>query len=163
MRIMSTLSDNLIHYALTHGIIYGIKQSALTNNLVPSTAVVHAPITMYPYEYPKRAFEDAVILAPIFNELINKVSRDTNWLRSVLTSTASNDKFTNQLLDILNIVEKQGIKQDLSLGLIRSDYMLHNVENDPRIILQVLTYIYVYNYNIYNMYTYMFAYFISTY
>lgn len=90
MRIMSTITENLIHYALTRGIIYGIKPNALNPptkiDNVAST-VVHAPFTLEPYKYPKKAFEESVQISPIFNLLVDKISRDSVWLQEVLLST----------------------------------------------------------------------------
>lgn len=134
MKIMSTVAENLIHFALTRGIIYGIKP---TEKLPVTGFGVHAPFTLEPYKYPTKAFHDAVELAPVFNNLVDKISRDSTWLNSVLASTASSDTFTNKLLEIMNLVEREGGQQEVNLGIIRSDYMLHDVENDPRCILQV--------------------------
>jgi len=134
MKIMSTIAENLIHFALTRGIIYGIKPI----DKIPVTGfAVHAPFTLEPYKYPQKAFYNAVELAPIFNNLVDKISRDSAWLNSVLTSTASSDSFTSKLLEIMNVIEKEGGQQEVNLGIIRSDYMLHDVPNDPRCILQV--------------------------
>lgn len=139
MRIMSTLTENLIHYAMTHGIIYGAKPQLITNSLpiststgstVPNTIIpviptltIHAPITLFPYYYPSKSFQKAMILGPIFNNLMDKISRNHQWLNHVLASTAESDEFTSKLLDLMNIVddafEKKSLhysKQQVSLG-----------------------------------------------
>ena len=143
MKIMSLVAENLIHYALTRGIIYGMKPvvtpaSAQDKLSAFSATVTHAPFTLQPYIYPKQAFEQAVELAPLFNTLVDKISRDTVWLSDVLKSTALSDNFTERLLSIMNDLEKTpSFSQPISLGIIRSDYMLHSVDGDSRDILQV--------------------------
>jgi glutathione synthase len=132
---MKVIYENLIHYALTRGIIYGLKPSIEMVN--QPTVVGHAPFTLQPYKYSRKAFDTAIEIAPLFNVLVDKVSRDTLWLNKILHSTAVSDDFTNKLLVILNKVEALGISQSLSLGIIRSDYMLHEVADDTRGILQV--------------------------
>lgn len=136
MRIMSTLTENLIHYAMTHGIIYGVKPqltspslpiaaSVAPNTILPiiPTLTVHAPITLFPYNYPTKSFHKAMTLGPIFNNLMDKVSRNSQWLNHILASTAESDEFTCKLLEIMNNVdvafEKKSIlysKQQVSLG-----------------------------------------------
>ncbi len=51
--------------------------------------------------------------------------------------TGKSDEFTGELLKIFETVRAEGIKQKAVLGLHRSDYMLHAVENDTRSMLQV--------------------------
>ena len=53
------------------------------------------------------------------------------------TQTAQNDEFTGRLLSIYKEVVARGIRCSISLGLHRSDYMLHAVEGDPRQLMQV--------------------------
>jgi glutathione synthase len=40
-------------------------------------------------------------------------------------------------MDIYRKIIQNGVKQPIILGLHRSDYMLHEVENDPRTLMQV--------------------------
>jgi glutathione synthase len=68
---------------------------------------------------------------------VDQVARDPAWLNSVLQHTASSDPFTHQLLQVFNSIPAEKNKQTLSLGIIRSDYMLHEVDGDSRSILQV--------------------------
>jgi glutathione synthetase len=126
---------DLVHWSLTHGIIMSCKQFAGDHQL--TLKVTHAPFTMKSYNYPTEAFGKAERLAPIFNNLIHKVSLDHTWLQSALETTVQSDEFTRKLMDIYKIVLKEGIKQKISLGINRSDYMLHQVEGDDRSLLQV--------------------------
>lgn len=40
-------------------------------------------------------------------------------------------------MNIYRKILNDGVKQPVVLGLHRSDYMLHSVENDPRTLMQV--------------------------
>jgi hypothetical protein len=51
--------------------------------------------------------------------------------------TAENDEFTGKLLQIYKSIRSAGIACPITLGLHRSDYMLHSVEDDPRQLMQV--------------------------
>jgi glutathione synthase len=126
---------DLVHWSLTHGIIMSCKQFAGDHQL--TLKVTHAPFTLKSYNYPREAFGKAERLAPIFNNLIHKVSLDHVWLQSALQATVQSDNFTGKLMDIYKIVLKEGIKQKINLGINRSDYMLHQVKGDDRSLLQV--------------------------
>ena len=56
-------------------------------NAGPAVAAgVHAPVTLLPTPFPRGAFEHAVRLAPAFNLLVDRVSRDPAYLRAALHS-----------------------------------------------------------------------------
>ena len=110
-----------IQYALTHGIVYGIKESPPSPIHFKS---IHAPFTLRPYKYPQTAFDKAIVLAPLFNILVDKISRDAQWLIDSLTATAASDEFTRNLLHILKEVNDKNYQssllyrqQDISLGM----------------------------------------------
>ncbi len=126
---------DLVHWSLTHGIIMSCKN--LPTEPLSTLKVTHAPFTQTSYNYPLESFLKAKKLAPIFNNLIHKVSLDQDWLLEVLKTTAHNDNFTGRLLQIYKYVLDEGIKQKITLGINRSDYMLHQVESDVRSLLQV--------------------------
>lgn len=116
--------EERIHWALTHGIGMG-------------EPFVHAPITIHPYRYPISQFTKAKALAPLFNVLVEKITRDPTWLIETLRPTAISDEFVRRLIEIYEKVLAEGIKQPLSLAITRSDYMLHEKEGDPKDLLQV--------------------------
>ena len=65
------------------------KYWALLNGIVVSNttndySTVHAPFALYPYKYPIAAFTEAQNIAPVFNSLVHKVSRDAKWLIETL-------------------------------------------------------------------------------
>lgn len=137
-RLQETLA-----YAYTHGIIMGTKSSDAAAASSSSVVVQHAPYALYPFSYPRPAFSLAVSLSRRFNRLMQAICRDPKWIRSVLRETVRADPFTAGLLDLMNLVENERSMlpsthyQCVSLGILRSDYMLHSRTDDPRSLLQV--------------------------
>ena len=92
-----------------------------------------APMSLLPNAYPRQAFEQAQSLAPYFNQLVDKVSRDAEFLQKTLGGGVSRaDPYTGKLLQLYNdiyVSPKEGIpnfaKEADFLGIHRSDYMLH--------------------------------------
>jgi glutathione synthase len=99
--------------------------------------ITHAPFTVGAFPFPRSQFEKAVHIAPLFNVMVEKVSRNPQWLIDTLRPTACTDDFVRRLLDLYEIVLREGVKQTISLGLIRSDYMVHKKPGDSRSLLQV--------------------------
>lgn len=153
------LQDTLA-YAYTHGIIMGTKvptnssqSPSSPSSSSPSTSdttirVQHAPYALYPFRYPRHAFNLATSLALPFNRLMSAICRDPLWIQSVLAETVKADPFTARLLDLMAVVEAErlgqasttqtgaeapapGTYQAVCLGLLRSDYMLHSPHPSP--------------------------------
>lgn len=133
--------EEKVHWALTHGIIMGVKPSSLSSSTSPSSVIAtHAPFALNPYRFPSLSFNKSMKLATIFNTLMDKVSRDNEWLQRTLQNTGVSDEFTGKLLTIhktINSTPYQHRKQQISLAINRSDYMLHSQANDSRTLLQV--------------------------
>lgn len=93
-----------------------------------------APMSLLPNAYPKEAFEQATTVAPSFNELTDKVSRDAKFLEDNLGGGVSSmDPYTAKILQLYKEVyvaddessSKQAARSADRLGILRSDYMLH--------------------------------------
>ena len=123
-----------IHWALTHGIAMGLKTPDNESADIP---MVHAPFTMNSFPFPEAQFDKAVGLSRLFNILVEKITRDPQWLIETLRPTAVSDQFIRKLIEIYETVLEDGIKQPFSLAVNRSDYMLHSKEGDSRSLLQV--------------------------
>ena len=85
----------------------------------------HCPFSLLPTPFPRAPFEEAVALGPTFARLTDAVARDTEWLHGTLAAAGQGDEFTERLLEVSRAVHKEGIGQPLQLGILRSDYMLH--------------------------------------
>lgn len=104
-----------------------------------------APMSLLPNAYPKHAFQQAHDVAPAFNELVDRVSRDADFLEATLGGGVSTmDPYTGKLLKLYKQVyvddtnESSAAKMADRLGIHRSDYMLHRAtDSDPYQLKQV--------------------------
>jgi glutathione synthetase len=125
--VMKELVDLIVPEALAwtslNGLVVGDKSIKGSGTNV-GLGMVHAPLSLFPTSFPQNAFMQAVQLATDFNILIDRVSQDTQFLQEALASTKKVDSFTARLLDIHSQMLEEGLKQEIQLGLHRSDYML---------------------------------------
>lgn len=84
--------------------------------------------------FPKVYWDQALELAPLFNELVDRVSLDGEFLQQTLSRTKQVDFHTRRLLDIHWEMMKLNIKPNIRIGLTRSDYM---VDGATDLLLQV--------------------------
>ncbi|KAJ4954813.1 hypothetical protein NE237_011596 [Protea cynaroides] len=121
------LFQQLIHDALVwsslHGLVVGDK-SVQRSGTVPGVGLVHAPFALLPTFFPQIHWQEGCELAPLFNELVDRVSLDGKFLQESLSRTKKADGFTSRLLDIHSMMLKINKKEEIRLGLHRSDYML---------------------------------------
>jgi glutathione synthase len=104
-----------------------------------------APMSLLPNAYPKEVFQQAHDAAPAFNELVDRVSRDYEFLQSTLGGGVSTmDPYTAKILHLYKQVyvddpnKLSPAKLADRLGIHRSDYMLHSSgENEPYQLKQV--------------------------
>lgn len=82
-------------YALAHGLAY----LPLDFDGTPMSAI-HAPFTLVPTLFPKRLFDRAIDLQPVYNRLYSRIASHTVLLDSVLgdqTGVGRVDHFTGRL------------------------------------------------------------------
>eukprot|EP01062_Namystynia_karyoxenos_P016589 TRINITY_DN16063_c0_g1_i1.p1 TRINITY_DN16063_c0_g1~~TRINITY_DN16063_c0_g1_i1.p1 ORF type:complete len:545 (+),score=142.22 TRINITY_DN16063_c0_g1_i1:70-1635(+) len=107
-------------WAVTHGLVSAQGRAN-------SHRVTHSPFCLLPTPFPRRLFSLAVSLQPTFNQLIDRVARDADFVRSTLSATGAADPFTGRLM----LLHKElycgtgASPQPLMLGLFRADYMVH--------------------------------------
>jgi len=96
-----------------------------------------APISLLPNAYPQQAFRQAQDLAPAFNELVDRISRNGKFLEETLGGGVSAmDPFTAKILELYREVYGDDSTANAHakiadrLGIHRSDYMLHSSPND---------------------------------
>nr|XP_033342202.1 glutathione synthetase-like [Megalopta genalis] len=117
-----TVIDKAKDWALMHGISMRSKESFNKNQ------VQVLPFTLLPSVFPRKNFEKAKNIQILLNELIHRVAHNHTYIVDSLKSTINADSFTAKLFEIYEIVHKEGFSVNISIGLLRSDYMLH--END---------------------------------
>lgn len=95
-----------------------------------------APISLLPNAFPRKSFEHAQSLAPLFNILVDRISLNNEFLENTLGDVASVDPFTGKLLEMyIQIYHDEGgasigkfAREADRLGILRSDYMLNCLE-----------------------------------
>ncbi|KAK2976819.1 hypothetical protein RJ640_002218, partial [Escallonia rubra] len=126
------LLEQLVYDALVwsslHGLVVG-DRSVQRSGTVPGVGMVHAPFALLPLSFPESHYRQACELAPIFNELVDRVSLDGNFLQDSLSRTKKVDPFTSRLLEIHSKMLEIDKKEEIRLGLHRSDYMLDEQTN----------------------------------
>ncbi|KAK3014133.1 hypothetical protein RJ639_007925 [Escallonia herrerae] len=147
------LLEQLVYDALVwsslHGLVVG-DRSVQRSGTVPGVGMVHAPFALLPLSFPESRYRQACELAPIFNELVDRVSLDGNFLQDSLSRLSSPvalfapigvrditcpaltkkvDPFTSRLLEIHSKMLEIDKKEEIRLGLHRSDYMLDEQTN----------------------------------
>ncbi|XP_022951294.1 glutathione synthetase, chloroplastic-like [Cucurbita moschata] len=124
--------DALVWSSL-HGLVVGDK-SVKRSGKVPGVGLVHAPIALLPGLFPETHWKQACELVSIFNELVDRVSLDGTFIQESLSRTKKVDAFTSRLLDIHSKMLQIDKKEEIRLGLHRSDYML---DEKTKLLLQV--------------------------
>ncbi|KAK6463415.1 glutathione synthetase [Scheffersomyces coipomensis] len=123
------LKESLLQWSLGNGLVM------YPPNFEPYSANA-APITLFPTPLPKSSFIDAQNVQKIFNELyINLVTKQKSWLLPILENLSNHDKeFTGKLYETytraIDESPDKKLLQPLSLGLFRSDYMVHQDTNE---------------------------------
>jgi glutathione synthase len=125
-------------YASAHGI--QVERRHDSNHPDPKKAggsyFECAPMSLLPNAYPQQAFQLAQSVAPSFNELVEKISQDADFLQQTLGGGVSDaDPFTAKLLQLYREIYVNDDENDNNnnkfakladrLGIHRSDYMLH--------------------------------------
>ncbi|KAK9919737.1 hypothetical protein M0R45_028317 [Rubus argutus] len=131
------LVEKMVYDALVwssiHGLVVG-DRSVQRSSTVPGVGMVHAPFALLPMPFPESQLKQAYELAPIFNELVDRVSLDAKFLQDSLSRTKKADPFTSRLLDIHSKMLEINKKEEIRLGLHRSDYML---DEQTKLLLQI--------------------------
>lgn len=129
---LSTLTQEAMAYAVVHGVIVA-KASINTNDGGGGAQlVVHAPLALLPFELDASAFYQAQNMCPLFNKLVDQISRNPSFLLEQLSGVAGADQFTGRLVKLLEKIVREdgGEKQKIHLNVNRSDYMIHNYEDE---------------------------------
>jgi len=94
------------------------------------------PISLLPSRFPRRHYDLAVMAQPIFNKLVDRISRDYDFLVESLKNV--NDPFTVKIMEVMVKATEHGICQPISMGIHRSDYMVNSF-NDRLIQVEINT------------------------
>ncbi|CAK9298203.1 unnamed protein product [Gordionus sp. m RMFG-2023] len=108
-------------WALGHGIMKRVGKNGLND-----FNVAHLPFTLLPTPFPIASYEKALALQSTINKLYYKIATNSIFLHFIYDKIADKDPFIDKLWKIFLTVTEEGFAQDLQLGLIRTDYLLHD-------------------------------------
>lgn len=86
---------------------------------------------MFPSLFPRVCFEEALAIQKAYNELYAAIAQDEEWLEGIVDELIGIDDFVGKLWEIHLAVKKEGYAHEHSLGLFRSDYMVHVDPHNP--------------------------------
>ncbi|KAI0199707.1 hypothetical protein F4808DRAFT_205544 [Astrocystis sublimbata] len=113
-------------WALAHGLTVRPPPAVLAaeadSQNILATAV---PVTLFPSPFPKVCFEQGVAVQKAYNELYASISQDEEFLAAMVKEIGDSDDFITELWKVHLRVKEEGYVQHKSLGLFRSDYMVH--------------------------------------
>ncbi|XP_018530873.1 glutathione synthetase [Lates calcarifer] len=130
--LIKDLADVGKDAALLQGVIMRIQDTPNSSELV-----TYAPFTLFPTPVPKAVFLQALAVQTHYNTLVDKISRDPDFLQEALASTIAVDDFTARLFRIHQQILREGRSQSIVLGLNRSDYMLDQREDGTSSLKQI--------------------------
>ena len=93
-----TLSQ-LVEYATSFSAANGL-QVEVPGDASKKKSYITAPISLLPQSYPLDQFRHAKSLAGPFNELVDRISRDGDFLKETLRDVRGVDEYTGKLLDL---------------------------------------------------------------
>ncbi|KAJ9121782.1 hypothetical protein QFC22_002404 [Naganishia vaughanmartiniae] len=107
-------------YALSHGFTL-----LPPNPTSPPTSAIPAPLSLCPTPFPRELYDLAVRIQPAYNALYVNVTKDVEFLDRVMGGVVSKvDEFQGELWRCWKECRDE-LVQPLQLGLFRSDYLLH--------------------------------------
>ena len=113
-------------YQLTNGSLLKLIEYE-NESSVPARPV---SVSILPTPFTRKRYEEALELQHVFNELYMRVASDADWLCSVISPLIEHDGLVAALWNVYLRVEEAGALQNVVCGLFRSDYMLHQTQDD---------------------------------
>ncbi|KAL9102234.1 MAG: hypothetical protein Q9163_002594 [Psora crenata] len=127
------LLSNIKDWSIFNGLAVRPTQAFVPQELDSSRSLATtAPVTLFPSLFPRSCFEEARAIQCAYNTLYAAIARDEDWLRKVVEELSDVDDFIASLWGVHLAAKREGYVQDLSLGIFRSDYMVHRDPNDPQ-------------------------------
>ncbi|RWA13833.1 hypothetical protein EKO27_g1267 [Xylaria grammica] len=123
-------------WALAQGLTVRPPPAVIAAETDPQNILATAvPVTLFPSPFPKVCFEQGITVQKVYNELYASISQDEEFLARIVEEIGDSDDFISELWKVHLRVKEEGYVQHKSLGLFRSDYMVHQDANgsEPQI------------------------------
>ncbi|CAG8972016.1 hypothetical protein HYALB_00008301 [Hymenoscyphus albidus] len=134
-QLVSTIKD----WSIAHGLAVRPPPTLVLSTADPHVVLATTvPVTLFPSPFPRTCFEQAKSIQRAYNQLYAAIAQDEDFLRDIVQEILQVDEFIAELWQVHLKVKEEGYVQSLSLGLFRSDYMVHHsTENGQSGIKQV--------------------------
>ncbi|KAI1777580.1 glutathione synthase [Hypoxylon cercidicola] len=120
------MTEVIKDWALAHGLTVRPPPAVVAAEADPDGILATAvPVTLFPSPFPKVCFDQGVAVQKTYNELYASISQDEAFLAQVVKEIGDGDDFITELWKVHLRVKEEGYVQHKSLGLFRSDYMVH--------------------------------------
>ncbi|KAG0258932.1 hypothetical protein BG011_002980 [Mortierella polycephala] len=120
---LQILKDAALDFCLSHGLV--VRTPFSNDPTALAGGVINAPVSLFPTPFPANAYKDAIKIQPLYNQLVHDISQDDAFLKEIMENLSTVDDFVKRLYDLYLVVKKEGIAQPASLGIHRSDYIIH--------------------------------------
>ncbi|KAE8448445.1 hypothetical protein EG329_009510 [Mollisiaceae sp. DMI_Dod_QoI] len=126
-QLLYTLKD----WSVAHGLTVRPPPSVVAAEADPQGILATtAPVTLFPSPFPGVCFEQARSIQKAYNNLYAAIAQDEDFLKDIVQEIIEVDEFIAELWQVHLKVREEGYSQNLSLGLFRSDYMVHQATTD---------------------------------
>ncbi|KAI3412163.1 hypothetical protein GPALN_002204 [Globodera pallida] len=115
---IEAMVEDAINWAHIHGLVIRTKEMKLKNDIA-----MFLPFALFPTPFPREKFDEARAVQTAMQLLYFRVASDFEFLREHIQSVAASEDCIRRLLEISQIVHDEGIKQPLTVVVMRSDYM----------------------------------------
>ncbi|KAI1457179.1 glutathione synthase [Annulohypoxylon moriforme] len=120
------LTDVIKDWSLAHGLTVRPPPTVVSAEADPAGILATAvPVTLFPSPFPRVCFNQAIAVQKAYNELYASISQDDAFLAHIVKEIGDSDDFITELWKVHLRVKEEGYIQHKSLGLFRSDYMVH--------------------------------------
>ncbi|ESZ93851.1 glutathione synthetase-like protein [Sclerotinia borealis F-4128] len=126
-QLLVTIKD----WSIAHGLAVRPPPAIISTKADPhGVLATTAPVTLFPSPFPRICFEQAKSVQKDYNILYASIAQDEAFLKDIVQEIIEVDDFIAQLWHVHVKVRTEGYVQNLSLGLFRSDYMVHQETSD---------------------------------
>ncbi|PVH86947.1 glutathione synthase [Cadophora sp. DSE1049] len=131
-QLVATIKD----WSIAHGLAVRPPPAVISAEADPhGILATTVPVTLFPSPFPRICFEQAQSIQKAYNKLYASIAQDEEFLQEIVQQIIEVDEFIAELWQVHLKVKEEGYVQNLSLGLFRSDYMVHQstAEETPTI------------------------------
>lgn len=119
-------------WSIAHGLAVRPPPAFKLGDLDPHNVLATtAPVTLFPSPFPRVCFDQALGVQQQYNQLYAGIAQNEDFLRTIVEELLEVDDFIAKLWNVHLKVKEEGYVQNLSLGLFRSDYMVHQDLETP--------------------------------